>query len=110
MPGLAFFQAAMIDLSAAIVSICGAKFETYEPAALNTPGPFEPSPPKTFAFLPCSASWLAIVCAAAGCCVGKNTMSASLGTFVTYCEKSVTLFGTDWCDVVTPASLSVFST
>ena len=48
--------------------------------------PSEPSPPKTFAFLPCSASWVAIDWAADGACVGKNTMSAAAGTFVTYDE------------------------
>ena len=61
----------------------GAKFETYEPAALNALESFEPSPPKTLAFLPCSASWLANACASPGFCVGKNTMSAELGTLVT---------------------------
>ena len=93
MPGLSFFQAAMSALSAAIVSICGAKLETYPPAALNALGSFAPSPPKTFAFLPCSASCCANACASPGFCVGKNTMSASLGTFVTKFEKSVTVFG-----------------
>ena len=57
----------------------GAKFETYEPFSLNCSGLFDPSPPKTFAFLPCSSSCCPNVCASGGCCVGKKTMSASLG-------------------------------
>ena len=79
-----------------------AKFDTYEPGTLNSAGSFEPSPPNTFAFLPCSTSCCANVCASAGFCVGKNTMSASLGTFVTYDEKSVTVLATDRRIVVTP--------
>ena len=76
----------MIALSAGIPVMSGAKFDTYEPATLNCVGAFEPSPPKTFAFFPCSISCCAMVCASGGFWVGKNTMSASLGTFVTYDE------------------------
>ena len=61
MPGLSFFQPAMIALSAAMPVMSGAKFETYEPGALNADGSFEPSPPNTFAFLPCSISCCANV-------------------------------------------------
>ena len=86
MPGLAFFQPAMIASSAGMPVMSGAKFDTYEPGALNCDGAFEPSPPNTFAFLPCSTAAAANVCAAGGFCVGKKTMSASLGTFVTYDE------------------------
>ena len=83
---MAFFQPAMIAASAGMPVISGAKFERYEPGALNTVKPFEPSPPNTFAFLPCSSNCCANVCASAGFCVGKNTMSASFGTFVTNAE------------------------
>ncbi len=69
-----------------------------------------PSPPKTFAFLPCSASCWANDCASPGFCEGKNTTSASLGTFVTYEEKSVTVFGHGLRRVVTSAALSAFTT
>ena len=86
MPGLAFFQPAMSAASAVMPVMSGAKFDTYEPGTLNAVASFEPSPPNTFAFLPCSSSCCANVCASAGFCVGKNTMSASLGTFVTYAE------------------------
>ena len=67
----------------------GAKLDTYEPASLNCAGEFAPSPPNTFAFLPCSISCWPNVCASGGCCVGKKTMSASLGVRVTSDEKSV---------------------
>ena len=80
----------------------GAKFETYEPGTLNCDGSFEPSPPKTFAFLPCSISCWAKFCASPGFCVGKNTKSALLGTFVTNDEKSVVVLLTDRRVVVTP--------
>ena len=86
MPGLSFFQPAMIFASAGMPVMSGAKFETYEPGCLNCDASFEPSPPNTFAFLPCSISCWANVCASPGFCVGKKTMSASLGTFVTYAE------------------------
>ena len=79
----------------------GAKFETYAPGALKTPTPLAPSPPNTFARLPCSRSWVANVCASTGFCVGKNTMSASFGTRVTNDEKSVTVFAADIREVVT---------
>ena len=64
----------------------GAKLDTYEPGTLKAVESFEPSPPNTLAFLPCSMSCCANVCASGGFCVGKKTMSASFGTFVTYAE------------------------
>ena len=67
----------------------GAKLDTYEPASLNWAGEFAPSPPNTFARLPCSSSCCPNVCASGGCCVGKKTTSASFGTRVTSDEKSV---------------------
>ncbi len=82
----------------------GAKFETYEPASLNAAGAFDPSPPNTFARLPCSSSCWPNVCASAGCWVGKNTMSASFGTRVTSDEKSVVLTDVD-CLIVVDALL-----
>ena len=83
---MSFSQPAMIDLLYGKRLIGAAKFETYEPGTLNCDGSFEPSPPNTFAFLPCSSSCWANVCASPGFCVGKNTTSASFGTFVTYAE------------------------
>ena len=41
----------------------GAKLDTYEPASLNCAGEFAPSPPNTFARLPCSSSCWPNVCA-----------------------------------------------
>ena len=87
----------------------GAKFDTYEPGTLNCVASFEPSPPNTFAFLPCSSSCCAKFCASPGFCVGKNTKSASLGTFVTKDEKSVVVLLTDCRDVETPLALRTIS-
>ena len=87
----------------------GAKFETYEPASLNCVGLFAPSPPNTFARLPCSSSCWPNVCASGGCCVGKNTTSASLGTRVTSDEKSVVFTDVDCRIVVTPFFLRTAS-
>jgi hypothetical protein len=72
----------MTDLSAAMVSICGAKLETYDPAALNWPGPFVPSPPN-LRLLALLSELAGHGLGGRGRWVGKNTMSASLGTFVT---------------------------
>ena len=83
---MSFFHAAMIAASALMPVMSGAKLETYAPGVLNCDGSFEPSPPNTFAFLPCSTSCRAKVCASPGFCVGKKTMSASPGTRVTYDE------------------------
>jgi hypothetical protein len=52
--------------------------------------------------LPCSISCWAKVCAFGGCCVPKNTASASPGTFVTIGEKSDVAVLTDSRCVVTP--------
>ena len=87
----------------------GAKFETYAPAVLNDAGPFAPSPPNTFALLPCSSSCCANVCASGGCCVGEDTMSASLGTLVTRDEKSVGFIEEVCRIVVTPFVLRATS-
>ena len=54
----------MIDLSYGIVLMSGAKSETYEPGTLNWSAEAAPSPPNTFAFLPCSSSCWAKFCAA----------------------------------------------
>ena len=107
--GLSFFQPAMIALSAAMPLMSGAKFDTYEPGTLNCEASFEPSPPNTFAFLPCSSSCCAKFCASPGFCVGKNTKSAALGTFVTKDEKSVVVLLTDCREVVTPLALRTSS-
>ena len=58
MPGLSFFQAAMIALSAAMRVDLRREVGDVRTSRLEGRGPFVPSPPKTFAFLPCSASWL----------------------------------------------------
>src|SRR4029079_13645209 len=93
--GLSFFHPSISALLDAIPLMSGAKFDTYEPVTLNWSGLFDPSPPNTFARLPCSSSCCANVCASDGCCVGKNTTSASPGTRVTREEKSVVLTDVD---------------
>src|SRR6187200_183806 len=89
--GLSFFQPSISALLDAMPLMSGAKLDTYEPDSLNWSGLFDPSPPNTSARLPCSSSCWPNVCASFGCCVGKNTTSASLGTRVTSDEKSVVL-------------------
>ena len=87
----------------------GAKLDTYEPASLNASGLFEPSPPNTFAFFPCSSSCWPNVCASAGCWVGKNTTSVSFETRVTSDEKSVVLTDVDSRVTLTPFFLRTVS-
>jgi hypothetical protein len=65
-----------------------------------------PSPPNTFAFLPCSSSCCARVCAFGGCWNGAKTTSASFGTLVTIDEKSDWLIETDRRIVETPRLFS----
>ena len=54
--GLSFFHPAISALLEATPLMSGAKLETYEPGSLNWPALFAPSPPNTFARLPCSSS------------------------------------------------------
>src|SRR5438105_15308004 len=97
----------MIGWSYEMESIGPAELDTYEPGTLNLSESFVPSPPNTFAFLPCSISCCASVCAFGGCWNGAKTMSVSLGTFVTIDEKSDWLTLTDSRIVVTPSDFSV---
>src|SRR5438876_10882650 len=90
-------------------SIGPAKFDTNEPGTLNLSESLVPSPPNTCAFLPCSISCCARVCAFGGCWNGAKTTSASFGTFVTIDEKSDWLIETDSRIVVTPFFFSVAS-
>ena len=83
------FQPLTIARDVAMPLMSGAKLDTNEPGSLNCAGEFAPSPPNTFARLPCSISCWPNVCASGGCCVGKKTKSASLGVRVTRDEKSV---------------------
>ena len=107
--GFAFFQPSISAFDEAMPLMSGAKFETYDPSSLNCVGLFDPSPPNTFARLPCSSSCWPNVCASGGCCVGKNTTSASLGTRVTSDEKSVVFTDVDCRIVVTPFRFSAAS-
>src|SRR5207244_4274643 len=102
-------QPAMIALSAGIESIGPAKFDTSEPGTLNWLESFVPSPPNTFAFLPCSISCCARVCAFGGCWKGAKTTSASFGTLVTIDEKSAWLVVTARRIVLTPFFFNVAS-
>ena len=92
-----------------MLSIGPAKFDTNEPGTLNLSESLVPSPPNTCAFLPCSISCCARVCAFGGCWNGANTTSVSFGTLVTIDEKSDWLTETDCRIVVTPLAFSVAS-
>src|SRR4029079_5019027 len=107
--GLSFFHPSISALLDAMPLMSGAKLETYEPASFNWSGLFGPSPPNTFARLPCSSSCWPNVCASDGCCVGKKTTSASPGTRVTSEEKSVVLTEVDSRVTLTPFFLRTVS-
>ena len=55
----------------------------YEPAALNVAEAVRAVAAEDLGLLALLDELLANACASPGFCVGKNTMSASLGTFVT---------------------------